>query len=210
MANLEALSGDLNFIRFVCSLPDVEKEAVLSAIGDTLLQSWEQDHSVHDIDGAIAMYEEAMACSSTDSMSLLNNFANALQQRFELSGSIDDLNRAIQITEQHITGMPEHYPHLDGVLNNLVVALRRRFERIQSIDDLNRAIDLNEKVIELTPEDHPHHTGRLNNLASNAKYPATPLRGHRTYISVCDSCQCRGFGSFGDFYLGPPKLHRSL
>jgi len=82
-----------------------------------------------------------------------------LQSRFERTGLMDDLNRAITTNEQAVVLTPEDTPNLAMYLNNLGNALISRFERTGSMDDLNRAISTNEQAVASTPEDtpDPHH-----------------------------------------------------
>ena len=67
-----------------------------------------------------------------------------LQNRFERTGSMDDLNRAITMNEQAVTSTPEDHPNRGRTLNNFGSALQSRFERTGSMDDLNRAITTKE------------------------------------------------------------------
>ena len=113
-----------------------------------------------DLDRAIMTNEQAIVSTPEDNPNhakYLNNLGNALQSRFERTGSMDDLNRAITTTEQAVASTPEDDPNRGGMLNNLGNALQSRFERTGSMDDLNRAITTNEQAVASTPEDNPYH-----------------------------------------------------
>jgi hypothetical protein len=84
--------------------------------------------------------------------------------RFERTGSMEDLERAIMANERAVESTPEGHPNRAGRLNNLGNALRSRFEQTGSMEDLERAIVANEQAVESTPEGHPDRAGRLNNL----------------------------------------------
>jgi hypothetical protein len=109
MSNFESHYDNPQFIEFIRSLPEDEKEALLWDVGDFLLKRWGQYQSVDDLERSISMYEEALTCSPHDRTALMNNFANALQIRFELTKSIDDLDRTIFMRERSILSMPKHH-----------------------------------------------------------------------------------------------------
>jgi tetratricopeptide (TPR) repeat protein len=89
---------------------------------------------------------------------------NVLQMRFEQTGSIDDLERAITTREQAIGLTPDGHPDLPTIMNNLGTALHSRYELTGSMEDLERAIVAKEQAVESTPESHPDHAAWLNNL----------------------------------------------
>ena len=93
-------------------------------------------------------------------------WAIALQRRFERTGSMDDLDRAIRTNEQAVASTPDDHPNRGMYLNNLGNALQSRFERTGSMDDLDRAITTNEQAVASTPDDHPNRGMYLNNLGS--------------------------------------------
>lgn len=81
--------------------------------------------------------------------------ANALQSRFERTGSQKDLDYAISIIEEAVELTPNDYPDRVMYLNNLAIALHRRSERIGSMEDLDREIITIEQGIQLISNDHP-------------------------------------------------------
>jgi len=60
-----------------------------------------------------------------------------LQSRFERTGSMDDLDRAITTNEEAVASTPDDNPYRAAGLNNLGNVLQSRFERTGSMDDLN-------------------------------------------------------------------------
>ncbi|RYP53061.1 hypothetical protein DL770_011005 [Monosporascus sp. CRB-9-2] len=70
----------------------------------------------------------------------LNNLGNQLGRRFERTGSMDDLNRAIDVADMAIDATPQDHPDRAAYLNNLGNQLGRRFERAGSMDDFNRTL----------------------------------------------------------------------
>ena len=101
----------------------------------------------------------------------LNNLGIALQSRFERTGSMDDLDRAITTNEQAVASTPDDHPNRAMYLNNLGNALQRRFERTGSMDDLDRAITTNEQAVASTPDDHPNRGNVPQQLGERAAEP---------------------------------------
>jgi len=88
----------------------------------------------------------------------------ALQLRFEITGSMEDLDCAIKINEQAVISTPADHPNCAMYLDSLGNALQRRFERTGSMEDINRAIDTKKRAMESTPADHSNRAVYLNNL----------------------------------------------
>jgi tetratricopeptide (TPR) repeat protein len=77
---------------------------------------------------------------------------------------MDDLNRAIEVTDMAVNSTSDNHPARAGWLNNLCSQLGSRFERTGSMDDINRAVEVTNRAVESTPEDHPDRGAWLNNL----------------------------------------------
>src|SRR5438876_551012 len=93
----------------------------------------------------------------SDKAELCAVVALKLLYRFEQTGSVDDLDRAITTNEQAVASTPDDHPDHAEFRNNLGNALHCRFERTGSMDDLDRAITTNEQAVVSTPDDHPDH-----------------------------------------------------
>ncbi|KAH8747717.1 CHAT domain-containing protein [Diaporthe sp. PMI_573] len=89
-----------------------------------------------------------------------------LRRRFERTGSMDDLNRAVEVADMAVDATPQDYPDRASRLNNLGTQLGRRFEWTGSMDDLDRAVDVVEMAVDTTPQDHPDRAGILSNLGA--------------------------------------------
>ncbi|KAI0553279.1 hypothetical protein F4679DRAFT_502942 [Xylaria curta] len=98
-------------------------------------------------------------------ISKLNNLGNWLAVRFERSGSMNDLNRAIDLAREAISVIHKDDPDLPVHLNSLGNKFYTRFERKGSMDDLNFAIDFAKLAVDFTPEGHPDRAGRLRHFA---------------------------------------------
>jgi hypothetical protein len=71
----------------------------------------------------------------------LNNLGAILGRRFERTGSMDDLDRAIETVSVAVQATSQDHPVRPAYLNNLGNMFRRRFERTGSLSDLNRAVE---------------------------------------------------------------------
>ncbi|MGW3692303.1 tetratricopeptide repeat protein, partial [Streptomyces sp. NPDC005149] len=83
--------------------------------------------------------------------------------RFERTGALADLDRAIGLAQQAVEAAPSNHPDRAVLLNNLGSALRSRFERTGALADLDRAIDLAQQALAASPADTPRYPTILNN-----------------------------------------------
>ena len=94
------------------------------------------------------------------------DLANALLTRFDLDGSPDDLNEAID-HHQTAHGLAQAgHPDLAMSLNNLAGALLIRFEEFKEPADIEEALANNRTALSLTPDGHPDRHMSLENLAN--------------------------------------------
>ncbi|KAK6356066.1 hypothetical protein TWF718_000440 [Orbilia javanica] len=96
----------------------------------------------------------------------LNNLGSRLGTRFDRTGSINDLNRAVEAADMAINATPQDHPNRAACLNNLGNGLGTRFDRTGSINDLNRAVEAADMAVNATPQDHPDRAACLNNLGN--------------------------------------------
>ena len=96
----------------------------------------------------------------------LNNLGAALHGRFKKTGSIEDLNHAINIGEQAIEYMPIDDPNCVATLTNLGNALLSRFERRGLGEDIDRVIMMMKKAMESMPIDPLNHANMLGTMGS--------------------------------------------
>jgi len=105
---------------------------------------------MEDLDCAIVTKEQAVKSTPDGDPAramFLNNLGNALQSRFEQTGSMEDLDRAVVTDEQAVESTPYDNPARAARLNNLGNALQRRFEMTGSMEDLERAIVTKEEAL---------------------------------------------------------------
>jgi tetratricopeptide (TPR) repeat protein len=86
-----------------------------------------------------------------------------LSKRFERTGSIKNLDRAINMMDNAVALTQDHFDQA-MYLSNLGSSLVTQFEQSSSIEDLNRAIDYTGKAVAATPQDHPNRATYLYSL----------------------------------------------
>ena len=89
----------------------------------------------------------------------------SLQFRFEMAGSLVDLNEAIAAHRKSLQLVRDDHPEKGSVLDNLGGALSRRAETTGSMDDLNEAIESFLEAVEIETTNGHRRGYRLNNLA---------------------------------------------
>ncbi|TGJ72367.1 hypothetical protein EYR41_004266 [Orbilia oligospora] len=77
---------------------------------------------------------------------MLSNFGVMLGTRFNRTGSMDDLNRAVEAVDIAVTATHQDHPDQANRLSNLGNQLKTRFHRTGSIDDTDRALSLHQEA----------------------------------------------------------------
>ena len=96
----------------------------------------------------------SVALDHTKSTGSLDDLGRALQNRFAVTRSLDDLERAIVLHTLATTTMRAEDFDQKRCLNNLATALIARFEYIGIVDDLDTAIDILDSAVALSPINH--------------------------------------------------------
>ena len=92
-----------------------------------------------------------------------------LVKRWERRGSVEDLNRAIELLEQALLAIDVYTDEYAWCLDCLDKALTRRYGITKSIDDINRIIDLNETAAVSVTAGHVHYPTYIYNLSIGLK-----------------------------------------
>jgi hypothetical protein len=77
---------------------------------------------------------------------------------------MDDLNRAIEMTNRAVAATPLDHPDRARWLNNLGTWLGTRFQRTEMMNELNRAVEVTDMAVEATPLNHPDRATYLGDL----------------------------------------------
>ncbi|KAK6502499.1 hypothetical protein TWF506_003080 [Arthrobotrys conoides] len=105
---------------------------------------------------------------------MLSNFGVMLGTRFDRTGFMDDLNRAVEAADMAVTATPQDHPDRAACLNNLGNRLGTRFHRTDSTDDLNRVVEVADMVVAATFQGHPDQAAACI-LASQRDWEASSL-----------------------------------
>ena len=121
-----------------------------------------------DLDTAIQRYHEALHATTPadhpDRARRLDNLGIGYHNRYQRTGTIADLDTAIQRSQEALDTTPEDHPGRAGRLDNLGIGYRDRYQRTGSIADLDTAIQRYHEALYTTPADHPDRAGRLDSL----------------------------------------------
>ncbi|KAH6603228.1 hypothetical protein Trco_008003 [Trichoderma cornu-damae] len=157
-----------------------DRASYLEHLGTYLSLRFSQTWSMADLDRAISVVGEAVDVVSRHSdnnnnnnnnpkrASYLSSLGSYLAQRFEQTGSMADLNRAISVADEAIDGSPRgdplyHASHLSSLGNHL----GQRFEQTGSMADLNRAISVASEAVDAIPRSHPVRASYLGGLGKH-------------------------------------------
>jgi Tetratricopeptide repeat len=124
--------------------------------------------SQDDLDRAIQAYKLAVdytAPHSANRSAVLNNWAMALQERYNSTGDLTDLDQSIEAVEQALAH-PHSPSDSPGFSNNLGIGLLRRYDRTGAPKDLERAIESFKRAIADTPSGSPARSTFLSGLAA--------------------------------------------
>ncbi len=127
------------------------------------IAAWEQ--ILNDPEFANADAEEKLSLSW-----VLNDSAGTYWRRYQATGVLADLDKALSSWEELANSVPSDSPHLPAILNNLGVGLSDRYQRTGALSDLDDSIANAQQAVELTPEGSPDLPSRLNNLGSFLSY----------------------------------------
>ncbi|KAL7919051.1 CHAT domain-containing protein [Trichoderma austrokoningii] len=130
-----------------------------------LFESFERMGSFECLNKAIKNIElEISILGEYSPPPLLSNFGMMLGRRSGLTGSMDDLNRAISFTSESINAAGSDHTERATLLFDFAVLLDMRSSRTRSLDDLNQAISIMNGIIHVTLQDDPVRRELLNNL----------------------------------------------
>ncbi|KAL8310419.1 hypothetical protein RB597_010314 [Gaeumannomyces tritici] len=132
-----------------------------------LAENYKQTRRFEDMEEAIRIMEWAVDIGGGSIQpDILNNLGAMLGMRFQLTESMDDINRAVKVADMAVDATPQNHPDRASRLSNLGNWLGMRFQLTESMDDINRAVEVAGRAVDATPQNHPDRAGRLNNLGN--------------------------------------------
>ena len=87
---------------------------------------------------------------------MLNNLAQTLYSRYDLSDELGDLDSAISYGRLAAVLTPEDHPNRPLFLDNLGTFFQRRFTEVGELDDLESAISMKQRAVDLIHNSSPH------------------------------------------------------
>jgi len=95
-----------------------------------------------------------------------SKIAAVIGNRFKRTGSIDDLNRAVNVASKVVDTTPQDHSDRASYLNSLGNLFGSLFQRTGSIDDLNLAVNIASMAVDTTLQGHPNRAIYLNNFGN--------------------------------------------
>ncbi|KAH6869185.1 hypothetical protein B0T10DRAFT_467415 [Thelonectria olida] len=131
----------------------------------------------------------------------LNNLAARLDEHFQLTGSLDNLNRSIDIMERLAACVPweDWQDSRAEWLVNPAASLQRPYEQDEgeSQRDIDRSIDLSREAIniatltlDITPNDHPSRAQPLQDARRRASPPPRPKESKALLVAMDNTAYC--------------------
>ncbi|KAJ0378844.1 hypothetical protein COL26b_002909 [Colletotrichum chrysophilum] len=185
LSNMRNSGSQLEQIDVFDDETPTESVDVLEVVGNGRVAAWsgyrlykrfDTTDSMDDLNSAIELLERALKYTTRSDHESgarkirLTNLGGAYGDRFERTGWIPDLERAIELTTEALDSMNESFVDafkLDSLacsFSGLETWLSVRFKRFGLVDDLHKALDAAEMAVNLTPRDSPWWPGRMNDV----------------------------------------------
>lgn len=94
----------------------------------------------------------------------LHILSTVLSTRYETEGKLDDLNRAIECSQDVVKQIPKENSSRARRLIYLSQGFSTRYEKEKKLDALNGSIEPGQIAVNLTPKEDPDRAGSLRNL----------------------------------------------
>ncbi|CAH0051566.1 unnamed protein product [Clonostachys solani] len=121
-------------------------------------------HAVHEISHDNPIYE--IPRDSPIYFNWLYALADQLDDKYDITKALPDLQEMIQVTLQAISKTPIKHPAYAEGLHSLGIRLRAKYLRTKELDDVEEGIEIMQEATASTPEDDPQRTKRLWTLAT--------------------------------------------
>jgi tetratricopeptide (TPR) repeat protein len=178
-------------------LPLLAKRAVPAAT--SMLERISANPGLARINETADLWRRIIDATPTDDPSrlvYLSNLGGALWSRAERTGTIPDLDSAIEIIRSVLTAIPDDHPNRPACLSNIGVAFQVRYGLSGNIADLDTAIETTRAAIKAAPKDSPGRPVCLSNLALDAYR----FRRHLYYATSAIVMSIPSSNSDGDRY----------
>ncbi|KAG9125338.1 hypothetical protein FRC07_008021 [Ceratobasidium sp. 392] len=168
-------------------------------------------HTIEDakLDETISLQEKAVRLAHDnypEKPRQLYDLAVLLQRRYQLFGTVDDINNAILLQQQAASLILRGSPDEPHVLCGLGSAYHIRFQGLGDLSDLESAIELQTKAVSSTPVFHLDRAGRLGELGM-AHHSRFKRVGSSLDLYTAYTCQNQAASSTPDYH---PNKHHQL
>ncbi|KAH6843407.1 hypothetical protein B0I37DRAFT_217353 [Chaetomium sp. MPI-CAGE-AT-0009] len=194
------------------------KAMFLDKLAISLAMLFEHTHDLKVAERALATAESALRTAEMrgdvkEVAFVSNTLARILGRRFEQTGMIADLDRALGVLSETVPQIPEDNREYILGLSYMATLLGMRFEQQGDVADLDASIRYMETVLRLMPDDDPDRPVQLynqaNRLAERAQYTGAVCDldsaidyGHRTLLLATEDHPERAnwLGGLSRFY----------
>lgn len=107
----------------------------------------------------------ALIPSGDGRLFLLGIMGGFLRNKYERTGDLEDLQRAVTHSEEAVAALPQGHSSRPSFLAELASTLGMKYTRMGDIHDLQRAISYAEEAMAAIPHDNPYRATQLPNLA---------------------------------------------
>ena len=128
---------------------DPERPSVLNNLGNAYRSQFEATGEPICLKKAVTALEESVNTTSIPDASRYKNLASALHCRYEKTGSIEDLDRAIHVAKRAVELSTLDDQNYAAYIETLGSTLFCRFQETGSMDDLQDSIDAKEQAVKL-------------------------------------------------------------
>jgi len=151
-------------------LIDPVRAGILSALSDAYHSRYTRLAVPEDLDQAVAIGQEAVRATAQGDPHLaerLVGLGKALRTRFDHTGTVDDLDTAINVTRR-ATALADTSTHRNPAAysSSLGAALLARFEYLGALDDLDQAVAAWRDAVASTRADGDSRAWMLSNLGA--------------------------------------------
>ena len=122
------------------------------------------------LDEAVDLLRQAVAATASDHpdrVRYLFALDDALERRFQFTGTRADIDEAVDVSRQAVAAVPSGHTDHASALSNLGNALGMRFDFARESDDLEAAIKVGRLAMVSSPPEHPARAQILSNLGAN-------------------------------------------
>ncbi|EPE24160.1 HCP-like protein [Glarea lozoyensis ATCC 20868] len=128
----------------------------LRGLSKILFLDFQRNGSPESIQKSIMLLEESITSGLNTNYATLSATTNELAQRYyslsNTTGSLTNLNKAVDMLSNLFEVCPTGHPHQRMVMMNVAHVLHARFDRLGILSDLKQAIELTEEALDYSPD----------------------------------------------------------